>query len=151
MRSLSLFLFSLLIVVSCLLSRSFGFVTHSKMQRTFLARPSLLNSGFTRLRSLATITDGVEFDTIAREWRFKWSGDNDKKSLQEAQKVLNNFKTQIKGVSGVKSVQRVVCGGCLDYKVVVALPADKFKEWVRPSSCSGIYLSFKASFPILCI
>ena len=31
------------------------------------------------------ITDGVEFDTIAREWRLKWSADNDKKSLASAQ------------------------------------------------------------------
>jgi hypothetical protein len=30
-------------------------------------------------RSFATIVDGVNFDTIAREWRFKWSADNDKK------------------------------------------------------------------------
>ena len=30
-------------------------------------------------RSFATIVDGVDFDTIAREWRFKWSPDQDKK------------------------------------------------------------------------
>ena len=31
------------------------------------------------------ITEGVEFQTIAREWRFKWSADNDKVSLASAQ------------------------------------------------------------------
>ena len=29
----------------------------------------------------------------------------------------------------MKSVQRVVCGGCLDYKVVVALDAGSFASW----------------------
>ena len=29
-----------------------------------------------------TITEGVDFDVVAREWRMKWSPDNDKKSLQ---------------------------------------------------------------------
>ena len=39
-------------------------------------------------RGLATIADGVDFDTIAREWRCKWSPDNDKKALVDAQKAL---------------------------------------------------------------
>lgn len=78
---------------------------------------------------MVTITEGVEFDTIAREWRCKWSGENDKKSLQEAQKLLNSVLADVKKVDGVKGVQRVVCGGCLDYKVITSLPADKFPAW----------------------
>lgn len=35
----------------------------------------------------------------------------------------------MKAVDGVKSVQRVVCGGCLDFKVVIALDADKYGAW----------------------
>ena len=66
---------------------------------------------------MITITDGVEFDTVAREWRCKWSDDADKASLQEAQKLLNSVIADVKAVDGVKSVQRVVCGGCLDFKV----------------------------------
>ena len=61
----------------------------------------------------------------------KWSPDNDKKSLASVQQTLSVFKPTIKGIDGVKSIQRVVCGGCLDYKVVIALPADKFGAWVR--------------------
>ena len=30
---------------------------------------------------------------------------------------------------GLKSVQRIVCGGCLDYKVVVAVGASDFGSW----------------------
>jgi hypothetical protein len=78
--------------------------------------------------TMVTITEGVEFDTVAREWRCKWSGDDDKKSLQELQKVLEESKAEIKKIDGAK-VQRIVCGGCLDFKVVISLPESKFGDW----------------------
>jgi hypothetical protein len=78
---------------------------------------------------MGTITDGVLFDTIAREMRCKWSAENDKKSLQEAQKLLMSHLDEFKNLDGVKSVQRIVCGGCLDFKVIVALDAEKFGAW----------------------
>ena len=78
---------------------------------------------------MVTITDGVEFDTIAREWRCKWSGDDDKKSLAEAQKALNEVLAEIKAVKGFLKVDRVVCGGCLDFKVITSLPAEDFGDW----------------------
>ena len=80
-----------------------------------------------------TIVDGVEFDTIAREWRCKWSTDDDKESLAKLQKVLNESKDEIKAIDGVKSVQRIVCGGCLDFKIVVALEGEKFGSWQESS------------------
>ena len=47
----------------------------------------LFKSTYSPIRSIATvkITEGVEFQTIAREWRFNWSADNDKVSLASAQ------------------------------------------------------------------
>ncbi|KAG1662124.1 hypothetical protein FOA52_012986 [Chlamydomonas sp. UWO 241] len=80
-------------------------------------------------RAMNTIAPGVEFDTVAREWRMKWSADNDKASLAEVQKHLTHVQGALGKVPGVKSVQRVVCGGCLDYKVVIALDAAKFGDW----------------------
>jgi hypothetical protein len=68
-------------------------------------------------RNMGTIVDGVEFDTVAREWRCKWSADNEKASLASAQKALDSVLAEVKAVDGVKGVQRVVCGGCLDFKV----------------------------------
>lgn len=53
----------------------------------------------------------------------KWSADDDKKSLSAVQDQLNAFESKIKSVTGVKKVQRIVCGGCLDFKVIVALDA----------------------------
>ena len=80
---------------------------------------------------MVKITEGVEFDTIAREWRCKWSPDDDKKSLQEAQKALDEILADVKKVDGVKGVQRVVCGGCMDFKVVISLPESKFGDWEK--------------------
>lgn len=64
---------------------------------------------------MGIITEGVEFDTVAREWRMKWSEDDDKKSLQEAQKALVNILDEVKKLDGVKSVssdhdQRILVG-----------------------------------------
>ena len=78
---------------------------------------------------LTTICDGVGFNVLAREWRLKWSADNDKASLVAAQKVLQQHLEAVSAVPGVLQVQRVVCGGCLDFKVVVSLSAVSFKRW----------------------
>jgi hypothetical protein len=66
---------------------------------------------------MATIAEGVEFDTVAREWRCRWSTDKQKASLVEAQKVLESILPELKKVDGVIKVDRVVCGGCKDFKV----------------------------------
>jgi len=67
--------------------------------------------------NMINIAEGVDFDTIAREWRCKWSPDDDKASLVTAQKALEEVLDEVKTVEGVKKVDRVVCGGCLDFKV----------------------------------
>jgi hypothetical protein len=59
------------------------------------------------------ITSNVSFDTVAREIRCKWDGE-DKSSLTAAQDILTAHAAALKSVAGVKSVQRIVCGGCHD-------------------------------------
>lgn len=71
---------------------------------------------------MGTIVEGVNFDTIAREWRCKWSVDDDKKSLEEAQKALDEIIPTLKKIDGFKEVDRVVCGNNLDFKVSSILP-----------------------------
>mmetsp|Transcript_26226 Transcript_26226/g.36959 ORF Transcript_26226/g.36959 Transcript_26226/m.36959 type:complete len:113 (-) Transcript_26226:272-610(-) len=78
---------------------------------------------------MVTFAEGIEFDTIAREWRCKWSADNDKASLVEAQKVLDSVLDSIKNIDGFKKVDRVVCGGCLDFKVIISMPVEKWEAW----------------------
>eukprot|EP00588_Corethron_pennatum_P009254 CAMPEP_0194273374 /NCGR_PEP_ID=MMETSP0169-20130528/6726_1 /TAXON_ID=218684 /ORGANISM="Corethron pennatum, Strain L29A3" /LENGTH=112 /DNA_ID=CAMNT_0039016309 /DNA_START=191 /DNA_END=529 /DNA_ORIENTATION=- len=78
---------------------------------------------------MITITEGVDFDTIAREWRCKWSPDGDKASLAAAQTALTEVLADLKAVDGVKDVSRTVCGGCLDFKVAAQVDAGKFGAW----------------------
>merc|ERR1711920_1119943 len=73
----------------------------------------------------------VKFDNIAREWRCKWSADNDKAALSAAQGALDDVLADVSSVEGVQSVQRVVCGGCFDFKVVVKLSAAAFGDWEK--------------------
>lgn len=77
---------------------------------------------------MPAFTDNVIFDTVAREWRCKWSDVDEKASLSAAQTLIEETLPKIKAVDGVTEVQRVVCGGCLDLKLIISLTADKFDK-----------------------
>jgi hypothetical protein len=91
-----------------------------RLTRAFAAPPSAAQPA---------ITENVSFENVAREWRMKWSGDDDKASLTAAQTALAEVLPAIKAVPGFVSVQRVVCGGCLDFKVIVKLSEPDFGAW----------------------
>ena len=80
---------------------------------------------------MGEIAEGVSFDTVAREWRLKWStaDGSDKAPLVAAQKVLAEHLSALKAMKGVKRVQRVVCGGCYDFKIITSLGAADFGTW----------------------
>jgi hypothetical protein len=80
-------------------------------------------------RTMGSVAENVEFDTIAREWRCKWSPDNDKKSLVKAQKALEDIKGELEKVDGFSESKRIVCGECMDFKIITPLPASKFEGW----------------------
>jgi len=86
---------------------------------------------FVQAVAMPEITKNVKFENVAREWRFKWSADSDKESLTSAQAKLEDVLAELSSVEGVASIQRVVCGGCLDFKVVTKLPAAAFGEWEK--------------------
>lgn len=50
------------------------------------------------------------------------------------------FQSAISNVDGVTSVQRIVCGGCLDFKVIVSLPIEKFKTWVSQKDLIQLFV-----------
>mmetsp|Transcript_25130 Transcript_25130/g.41868 ORF Transcript_25130/g.41868 Transcript_25130/m.41868 type:complete len:95 (+) Transcript_25130:1-285(+) len=59
----------------------------------------------------------------------KWSADDDNKSLAEAQKVLDAHLPALKALPGVKKIQRIVCGGCFDFKVILSFSMEGFGTW----------------------
>jgi len=78
---------------------------------------------------MPTMCPGVEYNTLAREWRCNWSEDNDKASLVELQKALNEIMPKLKAVPGIRDVRRIVCGGKHEFKVVMSMPADTLVDW----------------------
>lgn len=77
------------------------------------------------------ISKSVKFENIAREWRCKWRDDSDKNTLEELQATFEKINVDLSAVEGVSSVQRVVCGGCHDFKIITKLPVDKFHAWEK--------------------
>lgn len=96
---------------------------HSKIRSKCLPSPLESNSPLSPGRNvllLSAIWSNGEPKVITktrREWRMKWSADEDKASLVAAQAALEAVLPTIKALPGFQSVQRVVCGGCLDFKV----------------------------------
>merc|ERR1712087_45039 len=84
-------------------------------------------------RKMPEIANGrVSFDTVAREWRCKYTGPADTSaSLEACQSLLAKHLPTIKAVGGVKEVNRMVCGGCLDFKVSTSVDAASFGEWEK--------------------
>mmetsp|Transcript_32495 Transcript_32495/g.52285 ORF Transcript_32495/g.52285 Transcript_32495/m.52285 type:complete len:157 (+) Transcript_32495:63-533(+) len=100
---------------------------------------------------MPSIAAGVDFDTVAREWRCKWSDEDCKASLKACQKLLEDLTIDILQVThdfvgkqlkttevlngkldvGKQTVQRIVCNECNDFKVVVKLPLEMFAEWEK--------------------
>lgn len=79
----------------------------------------------------ATIADGVEFNNVAREWRMKWSPDNDKEALVGAQRAVDKHIDALKATPGFRSLQRIVCGDCNDFKVVTTLAKETIDGWAE--------------------
>jgi len=83
-----------------------------------------------------TLVPGVEASLLGREWRCKFAdgGGNDgglinSKGLEEAQKLLDTKLEQLKGIKGVQFIHRIVCGGCKDFKIIIAAELDDYGAW----------------------
>jgi hypothetical protein len=72
----------------------------------------------------------MSFDRVCREWRCKYTGDkSDSESLEAISKVLDEYLPQIKAVSDDITVNRLVCGACLDFKLMMTVPLEDFGPW----------------------
>ena len=72
----------------------------------------------------------MSFDRVCREWRCKYTGDkSDSKSLEAIAKVVDEYLPEIKKVSKDATVNRLVCGACLDFKLMTTVPLEDFGPW----------------------
>merc|ERR1719331_2708469 len=72
----------------------------------------------------------MSFDRVCREWRCKYTGDKaTSTSLEEISKLVEEYLPQLKSVSKDATVNRLVCGACLDFKLMTTVPLDDFGPW----------------------
>lgn len=72
----------------------------------------------------------MSFDHVCREWRCKYTGDkSDSASLEAIAKVVDEYLPELKKVSASAKVNRLVCGSCLDFKLMTTVPLDDFGPW----------------------
>jgi hypothetical protein len=72
----------------------------------------------------------MSFDRVCREWRCKYTGDkSDSESLEAIAKVVDEYLPAIKEASSDAKVNRLVCGSCLDFKLMTTVPLADFGPW----------------------
>mmetsp|Transcript_15211 Transcript_15211/g.20763 ORF Transcript_15211/g.20763 Transcript_15211/m.20763 type:complete len:107 (-) Transcript_15211:108-428(-) len=72
----------------------------------------------------------MSFDRVCREWRCKYTGNKaDSESLEAIAKAVDEYLPKIKAVSDNVTVNRLVCGSCLDFKLMMTVPLDDFGPW----------------------
>jgi len=82
------------------------------------ATPAVRSSISSTALNVDLANGAMSFDRVCREWRCKYDGDKaTSKSLEAIAKVVDEYLPEIKKASKDATVNRLVCGGCLDFKV----------------------------------
>ncbi|GAX22405.1 hypothetical protein FisN_14Hh018 [Fistulifera solaris] len=95
------------------------------------AAPSTRASSSTALFEAVPLANGaMSFDRVCREWRCKYEGDKaTSKSLEAIAKVVDEYLPEIKSISKDVTVNRLVCGSCLDFKLMITVPLEEYGPW----------------------
>ena len=84
----------------------------------------------TALADVPLANGSMSFNRVCREWRCKYEGDKStSESLEAISKVVDELLPEIKKSSKDATVNRLVCGGCLDFKLMTTVPLDDFGPW----------------------
>ena len=90
----------------------------------------------------------MEFDRVCREWRCKYTGDKaTSESLEEISKVVDEYLPTIKGISDGVKVNRLVCGSCLDFKLMITVPLLRISVAGRSPAMLPRLSSLRSSSP----
>mmetsp|Transcript_13418 Transcript_13418/g.43819 ORF Transcript_13418/g.43819 Transcript_13418/m.43819 type:complete len:157 (+) Transcript_13418:3-473(+) len=83
----------------------------------------------TKLNSVP-LAGGMSFDRVCREWRCKYTGDkSDSESLAAIAAAVDEFLPALKAIDKDATVNRLVCGSCLDFKLMTTVPLDAYGPW----------------------
>merc|ERR1711933_479010 len=82
------------------------------------------------LAAVSLANGAMSFDRVCREWRCKYTGNKaDSESLEAIAKVVDEYLPELKAVSEGAAVNRLVCGSCLDFKLMTTVPLEDFGPW----------------------
>ena len=91
-------------------------------------------ANFSTGNSVPLANGKMDFNRVCREWRCKYEGDKaTSESLEAIAGVVDELLPTIKGISDGITVNRLVCGGCLDFKLMLTVPLEDFGEWEASS------------------
>eukprot|EP00525_Craspedostauros_australis_P007867 CAMPEP_0198109392 /NCGR_PEP_ID=MMETSP1442-20131203/1416_1 /TAXON_ID= /ORGANISM="Craspedostauros australis, Strain CCMP3328" /LENGTH=147 /DNA_ID=CAMNT_0043765027 /DNA_START=361 /DNA_END=804 /DNA_ORIENTATION=- len=83
-----------------------------------------------RAEDVPLANGAMSFNRVCREWRCKYEGDKGtSESLEAISKVVDEYLPELKKLSDGVTVNRLVCGGCLDFKLMTTVPLDDFGPW----------------------
>jgi len=84
--------------------------------------PSSSIRSSTALNDVPLANGSMSFNRVCREWRCKYDGDKStSESLEAVAKAVDEVLADIKAVSSDITVNRLVCGGCLDFKLMMTV------------------------------
>ena len=90
----------------------------------------LSSRSMTALNAVPLANGAMSFDRVCREWRCKFTGDkSDSASLEAISKIVDEYLPTIKAISPGVTVNRLICGGCLDFKLMTTVPLEDFGPW----------------------
>lgn len=96
----------------------------------FAGQKQAFTSTALRAEPVPLANGSMNFDRVCREIRCKYEGDKaTSKSLEEIGKVVAEYLPEIKAVSSDMKVNRMICGGCLDFKLQMTVGLDAFGPW----------------------
>ncbi|MGK3738521.1 MAG: hypothetical protein ACI8RD_003461 [Bacillariaceae sp.] len=88
------------------------------------------NSMALNAESVPLANGSMSFNRVCREWRCKYDGDKStSESLEAISKVLDECLPEISKASKDITINRLVCGGCLDFKLMMTVPLEDFGAW----------------------
>ena len=77
----------------------------------------------TKLNSVP-LAGGMSFDRVCREWRCKRAA-----RAREIAAAVDEFLPALKAIDKDATVNRLVCGSCLDFKLMTTVPLDAYGPW----------------------
>ncbi len=69
---------------------------------------------------------GVHYDTVAREWRCRV---DERATLGAVQARWEPFAARVAAVPGLVKAERLCCGTCNDFRILVSVRAEAYAQW----------------------